>query len=760
MTRKKVMKSTKLLHLLVLVASVVFLFMHHIPASGQSEMKVYISDLDCSDFPTISFTLRALDSQGNVITGDLNTTGFTLFDNDTPVTSIRILEAETGPKNVVFSIDRGKYANLDNFTKEVRDVMNDFANQHFTESKDKVSIITHTSSNAYEVVLKETQSKSEFLQAISSLDLSSAGGEELRGLIGLEKIYDNLVQASTTGRVNTVIVHFSRFIEGLTYNSTIAEAKSLGASMAAAYIKVYVFQTDTSGDPNYDDAYQNLTTLSAGGYVFVPDKAGFQSGYTSILKKIDQDSKVFKAQFTSQLYVSDHTISLAKPGASSSSAIDKQKCQPIGIENPEIVFDSPKGGTGAEWQLKPGDTTMTIKAHVNWVDERPRDITKAELLANWEVVDTRQETISSDDPILLKLPVQTLLGSQSRIRVDLMIRVEDAWGFKGEDSISLDLIAPPTPTSTPPPISTEVKKGGGAPAPTPIISLPISPVATCQGKFTLACGKSWVTSNWLFLIAVGVVILLFLLLLSTRRQIAMISSPAREAIGKRVSQVREQVRKTLLGGASHRQEAIAYLQVLMARSDRTGIKIDIYNNRTTLGRDPSITDVQLYNPDDKTSVSGLHCTIFYDSGQGKFLITDDNSTNGTYVNGTRLVPNEPADLNDGDEIILGDVYRQGAKMRFEIATPHQELPPEVEPPPIEEDFNVDLEPSADGFSEAIPESPPKAKETPKKDFDETVPGYREEDATPDADNSGQAPLPPPGSSQKKGKDKSWLDKLG
>jgi hypothetical protein len=125
-----------------------------------------------------------------------------------------------------------------------------------------------------------------------------------------------------------------------------------------------------------------------------------------------------------------------------------------------------------------------------------------------------------------------------------------------------------------------------------------------------------------------------------------------------------------------------------------------------------------------------------------------------------LVPNEPADLNDGDEIILGDVYRQGAKMRFEIATPHQELPPEVEPPPIEEDFNVDLEPSADGFSEAIPESPPKAKETPKKDFDETVPGYREEDATPDADNSGQAPLPPPGSSQKKGKDKSWLDKLG
>jgi pSer/pThr/pTyr-binding forkhead associated (FHA) protein len=529
--------------------------------------------------------------------------------------------------------------------------------------------------------------------------------------------------------------------------------------MAASNIKVYVFQTETSGNTSLYDAYKELTTLSKGAYLFLPDKSGYQTGYSTILKTIDNNSKVYKVQFTSKEYVSDHTISTTMLGGNPASATDKEKCEPVDIQNPEVIFDDPKGGTGLEIRLKPGDTSQTIKAHVSWKDNKPRDIVKTELLANWEVVDTKTELLSSTDFILLKLPIQSLLGTKPQLHVDLMVRVTDAWGRKGENSITFDLIAPPAPTVTSPAPPTPTPKKEAQNITPPIFTKPDT--NACKGKFSLKCAADTVKGNWFVITIIGIIAVLFILLISTRRQLGRISAPAREAFGKRVEQVRDQVRKTLLGGASHQQVAIAYLQVLMARSDRVGAKIELYNNRTTLGRDPSVTDVQLYNPDDKTSVSGLHCTIFYDPGQEKFLITDDNSTNGTYVNGKRLAANEPTDLNDEDEIILGDVYRQGAKLRFEIAASHPVAAPEVELAPIAEDFNVDLEAGTSVQSASFPEPLPSRSDRPKKDFDETVPGYRDDEGLASTDNQPAPPSsPPPGSSQKKGKDKSWLDKLG
>jgi pSer/pThr/pTyr-binding forkhead associated (FHA) protein len=71
----------------------------------------------------------------------------------------------------------------------------------------------------------------------------------------------------------------------------------------------------------------------------------------------------------------------------------------------------------------------------------------------------------------------------------------------------------------------------------------------------------------------------------------------------------------------------------------------------------------LYDEDEVSSVSGQHCTIQYD--RGNFLVTDDNSANGTTVNGELLPPNNPRRLKDGDEIVLGDLFHRGAKLIFE-----------------------------------------------------------------------------------------------
>jgi len=75
--------------------------------------------------------------------------------------------------------------------------------------------------------------------------------------------------------------------------------------------------------------------------------------------------------------------------------------------------------------------------------------------------------------------------------------------------------------------------------------------------------------------------------------------------------------------------------------------IVVYDGTMTIGRRPDNDHVISGDP----FVSGRHARI--EASAGWVEITDLGSTNGTFVNGRRLEPNEPAILVDGDEVVLG-----------------------------------------------------------------------------------------------------------
>jgi pSer/pThr/pTyr-binding forkhead associated (FHA) protein len=97
---------------------------------------------------------------------------------------------------------------------------------------------------------------------------------------------------------------------------------------------------------------------------------------------------------------------------------------------------------------------------------------------------------------------------------------------------------------------------------------------------------------------------------------------------------------------------------------KIGNRVEIYQKKLTIGRNPRQVDVQLYNLDEPSSVSRLHCTIeFYNAGKW-FMITDEGSSSGTKVGGVMLTPHQPTALQNGDVIELGIIERMGAGMRF------------------------------------------------------------------------------------------------
>ncbi|MBC7543692.1 MAG: FHA domain-containing protein [Candidatus Sericytochromatia bacterium] len=66
-------------------------------------------------------------------------------------------------------------------------------------------------------------------------------------------------------------------------------------------------------------------------------------------------------------------------------------------------------------------------------------------------------------------------------------------------------------------------------------------------------------------------------------------------------------------------------------------------------------EVDLTNDDNEAKISRRHARITCKDNQ--FFIEDTGSLNGTFVNrGARLLPGEPCQVNDGDEIILGKTF--------------------------------------------------------------------------------------------------------
>lgn len=82
---------------------------------------------------------------------------------------------------------------------------------------------------------------------------------------------------------------------------------------------------------------------------------------------------------------------------------------------------------------------------------------------------------------------------------------------------------------------------------------------------------------------------------------------------------------------------------------RTGEKIVIVRNEFVLGKEPSQTD---YCITGNSAISRMHAIILQ-KGAG-YAISDKNATNGTFVNGIKVVPFQKMEVKDGDMIRLAD----------------------------------------------------------------------------------------------------------
>ena len=105
--------------------------------------------------------------------------------------------------------------------------------------------------------------------------------------------------------------------------------------------------------------------------------------------------------------------------------------------------------------------------------------------------------------------------------------------------------------------------------------------------------------------------------------------------------------------------------LIIERGDSVGREFTLSAVESNIGRwdaDNGIfPDVDLDACDPEAKVSRRHARIIFQNG--KYLVEDLGSTNGTFINrGRRLIPGSPQSLNNGDEIIVGKTF-----LRFYIS---------------------------------------------------------------------------------------------
>ena len=104
------------------------------------------------------------------------------------------------------------------------------------------------------------------------------------------------------------------------------------------------------------------------------------------------------------------------------------------------------------------------------------------------------------------------------------------------------------------------------------------------------------------------------------------------------------------------------LKLIHSNSGET-FTIDRYSaiNKIYLGRqdgmpsDRSIIDISRIPFSER--VSRLHAYVMWDNNRNTFTIVDDNSTNGTILNGQSLTPQQPYPLNTGDRLEFGREHK-------------------------------------------------------------------------------------------------------
>lgn len=583
-------------------------------AIGQTPISNYIYEVDASAFPAVKFKLRSLDASGRP-RANLTSQTVKVLENGSPIEAAQV-SADTEPLTYVFVIDQPRSANYRQFgVKSLQDGLVQLTTGgYFRDGMDKVVVMTRRNrlNDLTELPLPLRQRGDEFATAIRAMDFA-AGNGVTRGLEAMNDALDTAgKETAPVGAKPAAIIFITSGIEEPQAQVALIAAQTYAARAAELRVPIFVLHTNPA---HASRGALEALALSSGGKYVVLNAASAISQIDAVYREINTLRTSYKVSYVSAL-ADNGTRRITVNSAQETALAGEYQVQ---VNAPQVKLDVAEGNQ-IDRIPAPGASIsnavylpakITVIANVDWADKVPRQIQSAKLFVNG-VQKAIQTGIASG---VKQVRFETELSGEGSIAspaATLRVEVRDSVGMSGagERTLQMRFLPLPTPTPPQPSISLAVLMGGGLAA--------------------------------LALLGAGILGVVFLRRRSSggaAKQPASQNSTGRKAAKK--------------------SGAYARLLVLDGGPDMIGREFPLEKSPCVAGR--AGADLPLTKAE-RSSISRAHCVFEFDPRDG-LSVSDRGSTNGTWVNGKRLAAQESATLQDGYEVVVGNMREDGVKLR-------------------------------------------------------------------------------------------------
>lgn len=409
------------------------------------------------------------------------------------------------------------------------------------------------------------------------------------------------------------------------------EARSLG-------IPIHIILTRASALEYWAEALRPLAEVTGGQFLETYEDADPEPLFELLASQRRQHIVVYRTELNISGKRMVSLEAIGGPSASSQYSIDIQPPQ-VKIVAPSEDLISRQVTQEVTTPADAEPAFVFVVAQVNWPDGNPRKVQGARLFVDGVAV---SQGAVVDDRAQISWDIRSY-QSEAWTPASLRVDVVDEFGLMGQS----------------PPITLAIRY---------VPSAPKSGIELHQELMLYA-------AMGIALLSLGLAIYLYF----NRTRVGAAFEDAREGLVDFVERVT---------GRRTAQQARAYLVPLEGFDERPSKSYELYGT-TAIGRSRRYADLLFHRMEDESPISRLHCTILDEDDH--FSIRDEDSSNGTFVNGERLLSLQAVMLHDGDTIDIAPLERGGIRLMFQLARLDGKLPLS------EDEFNVTRPRSLNGL---------------------------------------------------------------
>lgn len=617
-------------------------------ASAQSAIdQLIITETNAEEFPQITVRFRALDSNGLPVS-DAQLSTFEIKENNVSINPENLTKAEEGLW-IHFVVDSGVWL-IGPRWSNAKSALTDFV-QTTPWMKDNLDhvALTVVPGSGPQALVPFTANGRDLLPALENF--TPPGGTDVSEAIpAMEDILETMATNLDATDQAKFIVLLSAGLE----TGTGASAANLAERARELQIPIYVIGLRS----DQAQPLQQLAQDSGGQFVLYNRLTDLNPLFTQLIAYRDQYEITYRSSVASS---GTQTVELIA-NVSAAGHVSDISSYDVEVNPPRVLVESPRANDTIIRQAESytenlaaiPPTAVPVVARVVFPDNHLRRLQNAILYVDGVKADELARPNPTED-IEFSWNISNVTQNDT---FSLEVETTDELGLVSRSpaiTAKVDVIVPEKSESSPDAVATAIATAiaglpPGSIPPTPITC--VSPDPLCNSvERPLRSNPTSFVSLGIALLSLG-----FAGVVWFNRDKAPV-----QRVTQTVMRGVDTLTKRYLGPS----EAKAYLIVLEGDIN-VGKALEIYGD-TPIGRSKQNAELLFQSQDESSPLSRLHCTIVDE--EDHFLLRDEDSANGTFLNGSKLIPLQPEELHEGDEIELARVERGGVKLLFQLAKP-------------------------------------------------------------------------------------------